>query len=1205
MKKILIAVILICGTFLAAEIVIDESFDSATMPAGWTQQNVAGNISWMPYAGGHNGNPAAPHTGARNAYIFGESCTTKLITPMLNIGGSTGGTLSFWHAQVSWSGSQDILRVYYKTEPDDDWSLIETFDTNLTNWTHETINLSSESSSYFIAFEAECGWGHGVVLDDVLIQGEPSPVGVVEGHVYNASGIPLTGAEVLIEDVGMSALTLPGGFYQIVAVPEGNHPFFASLDGYGFDMTSATIIAGQTVTVDFNLQEYTEVMVSGTIISELDGDPVQGATVTLEGFADYQAQTAANGQFLIPGVYSSNTYELSITKPNYNPYYDTITIEETNYNCGTIAVFEPITITGLVNTTAEPEVGLAGAQVTLEGYATHNVQTAANGQFLITGVYANEVYSIDITYDNHNPYSANVVVEGDNIDLGTLTLISPVNITGHVVTNLEPGTGVEGAAVQLTGYAPHNTSTDENGDFVIDGVYANEVYNISITFTNHHIHTEMISVVQADIDLGTITLIAPVDITGWVNTTAFPDSGLAGAQVTLDGYETHNVQTAANGQFLISSVYAQEDYDLEISYNNHNPYIAVVEVGEEDIDLGTLTLISPVNLTGHVVSNLDPETGLINADIDLTGYHYHTTDSDSLGNFIIEAIYANEEYEISIDYPDHNIYTQAIDIEAENIDLGTITLIGPVTVSGYVYGSDDLVNGLADADIDLSGHGNHSTTTDSTGYYEFNDIFANTIYTLTVEADNYITSNLQIEVGSVNLIVDDITVTESTYPPGNVHVVLEDENTTMVSWNSPGGSSTYEFRYDDGTPHDEIGINSAHSVIGAVHEYYAIIDQVQWYLTSAHSHPTAYIKIYGLTPAGRPDAEQIIYESGSITNVNNQWRVHNLPSPVSAPNGFFVGISTPNHWTDLAMDDGNGEPWVFQTGTQYSTIDYDTNVWSDISGYPDAGNLLLRAYGLNLGPPLNRELEGYKLFRLESENLQDPDEWELVAENLQDTTYTDSTWWYLDEGEWYYAVRCQHTNGVESVASFSNSLEKDDPPVFNANFYITNSSGQPLQYAITRLTGFYHTYSSNSDAQGLADYSNVKPGVYNLHITRENYETFDLQDILIVDDIEMDIMLENVGENDNQIVNNTALQGIFPNPFNPETAVQFSLQQNTHTTIEVYNLKGQKIASILDKEMSAGTHSITWNATQQPSGIYFIKFTAGSITQLSKAVLLK
>ncbi len=1205
MKKIFIVIFFICWGLLAADIVINESFNNTTLPAGWTQQYVTGNISWMTYTGGHNGNPSAPHSGARNAYIYADTCATKLITPMLNIGGSNSATLSFWHAQVVWMGGQDILRVYYKTEPSGNWILIQTYSNNLTAWTHETLNLSNESSSYYIAFEAVCGWGHGVVLDDVVIEGDPSPVGVVEGHVYNANGIPLTGAEVLIEDVNMSGLTAPGGFYQIVAVPQGPHPFFASLDGYGFDMTTATIIAGQTITVDFHLQEYIEIMVSGTVVTASGGTPVQGATITLEGFADYQAQTAANGQFIIPGVYSSNTYDLTITKPNHNPYYDTITIGTTNYNCGTISIFAPVDITGFVNTTATPGTGLSGANVTLTGYATHSVQTAANGQFLIENVYANENYDLVVSYPNHNPYEDFIEVDGEDIALGTLTLISPVSLSGHIVTNIDPGTGIEGANVVLTGYATHSTTSDDVGNFLIESIYANEIYQISISYTNHHVYTQFINIEQVSIDLGTIVLVAPVDITGWVNTTADPETGLGNAQVSLTGYETHNVQTAANGQFLITQVYALEDYNLAVSYANHNPYQATVEVLEADIDLGTLTLISPVDVSGHIVSNHDPETGLENADIDLTGYAFHTTSSDSLGDFLIDNIYANENYQITINYPNHNSYTQAVDINAVDIDLGTITMIGPVIVSGYVFGSDDLFNGLPDAEVELEGNNDYSTVSDSMGYYEFPEVFANQDYTISVDAEGYNYYEAEVDVNSTNLVLGDIIVDETTVPAGNVHAEFYGENSTVINWNSPGSSSTYEFRYDDGVQHDEIGLNATRAVIGAVHHYYSVIEQVQWYLTSAHTHPQLRIYIFGLNYYGQPDSDQLLYQSALINNVNNQWRTHNLPNPVVAPNGFLVGICTPSHWTDLAMDNGDGAPWIFQAGTQYSITDYQTGTWSDISAYPDAGNLLLRAYGINLGPPLNRDLEGYKLYRMQHDDFQHPEDWEVVAENLQDTTYTDTTWWYLDEGEWYYSIRCQHTNGIESISSFSNPLDKDAPPEYVVNLYITNPEGQPLQYAITSLTSFYHIYHSNSDAQGLADYLHVNPGVYNLHINRTGYMNYDLYDLLIVDNMDMDITLLNTAGDENELTPITSLTGIYPNPFNPETEIFFDLQTDTHVTLEVYNAKGQKTASLIDEFMTAGSHSCHWNAVDQASGIYFFKFNAGNITQLRKAVLLK
>ena len=494
MKRILVLLILISTTLLTAETIIDEGFNSISLPDEWSQEYEQGNNSWMTYQGGHNGNPSGPHSGTRNAYIFAESCTTKLITPMLNIGGSSSATLSFWYAHTVWAGHQDILNIYYKTEPTGNWIQIESYLNNITEWTQVNLNLPSESSSYFIAFEAVCDWGHGVVLDDVLIEGDPSPVGVVEGHVYNENSIPLAGAEVLIEDINMSTTSVPGGFYQIVAVPEGTHPFFASLEGYGFDMTSATIIAGETITLDFYLNEYIEIIVNGTVLTSISNEPVQGATVTLEGFADYQTQTAANGQFIIPGVYSENEYELSVTKPDFNPYYETITIEDENYNCGTINIYAPVEISGWVNTTAHPDSGLFNAQISLTGYATHNTTTDSLGYFLIENVYANEDYQIDISYPNHNPFSETLEITAYDVDMDTVTLISPVALYGHVVTNIDPNTGVEGAEIELAGYANHSTFSDSMGNFIINEIYANEDYQLTVSFTNHHIHTENISI---------------------------------------------------------------------------------------------------------------------------------------------------------------------------------------------------------------------------------------------------------------------------------------------------------------------------------------------------------------------------------------------------------------------------------------------------------------------------------------------------------------------------------------------------------------------------------------------------------------------------------------------------------------------------------------------------------------------------------------
>ena len=85
----------------------------------------------------------------------------------------------------------------------------------------------------------------------------------------------------------------------------------------------------------------------------------------------------------------------------------------------------------------------------------------------------------------------------------------------------------------------------------------------------------------------------------------------------------------------------------------------------------------------------------------------------------------------------------------------------------------------------------------------------------------------------------------------------------------------------------------------------------------------------------------------------------------------------------------------------------------------------------------------------------------------------------------------------------------------------------------------------------------------------------------------------------------TSLNAIYPNPFNPVTNIQFSLCQTENVIITVYNVKGQKVAVILNEEMTAGNHSIAWNAQNKPSGIYFLNFNTDSANRIQKIVLLK
>jgi hypothetical protein len=82
------------------------------------------------------------------------------------------------------------------------------------------------------------------------------------------------------------------------------------------------------------------------------------------------------------------------------------------------------------------------------------------------------------------------------------------------------------------------------------------------------------------------------------------------------------------------------------------------------------------------------------------------------------------------------------------------------------------------------------------------------------------------------------------------------------------------------------------------------------------------------------------------------------------------------------------------------------------------------------------------------------------------------------------------------------------------------------------------------------------------------------------------------------------LENNYPNPFNPETNISFTVPNNGNINLTVYNVMGQKVYTIVDGYTRAGNHSVKWNGLDQnsnevSSGIYFysLKSDAGSITK--------
>ena len=79
----------------------------------------------------------------------------------------------------------------------------------------------------------------------------------------------------------------------------------------------------------------------------------------------------------------------------------------------------------------------------------------------------------------------------------------------------------------------------------------------------------------------------------------------------------------------------------------------------------------------------------------------------------------------------------------------------------------------------------------------------------------------------------------------------------------------------------------------------------------------------------------------------------------------------------------------------------------------------------------------------------------------------------------------------------------------------------------------------------------------------------------------------------------------YPNPFNPSTTIEFSIPNNALVTLKVYNPIGEEVAVLVNGELPAGSHSIKFNASGLASGIYIVKMTAGSYSNVIKMNLLR
>ncbi|MBN2829333.1 MAG: choice-of-anchor J domain-containing protein [Candidatus Cloacimonetes bacterium] len=114
--------------------------------------------------------------------------------------------------------------------------------------------------------------------------------------------------------------------------------------------------------------------------------------------------------------------------------------------------------------------------------------------------------------------------------------------------------------------------------------------------------------------------------------------------------------------------------------------------------------------------------------------------------------------------------------------------------------------------------------------------------------------------------------------------------------------------------------------------------------------------------------------------------------------------------------------------------------------------------------------------------------------------------------------------------------------------------------------------------------------------------------IFLLDDFSVDS--PNAEEDNYMVPVVTELKGNYPNPFNPETTINYSVKNDGPVSLDIYNVRGQKVRTLVNDVQKSGNHTVVWNGTDNngkvvSSGVYFYKMSAGNYNQTKKMMLMK
>lgn len=419
------------------------------------------------------------------------------------------------------------------------------------------------------------------------------------------------------------------------------------------------------------------------------------------------------------------------------------------------------------------------------------------------------------------------------------------------------------------------------------------------------------------------------------------------------------------------------------------------------------------------------------------------------------------------------------------------------TVEGIVLDRDSVP--ITGATIQISGYEAHETISDASGAFVFTDVYYSDNYAISFSKHGYETIEQNLIVNQPATVLPTTLLMDILDVASKVEAV-KTENSVDITWLSPLERTV--FRRDGGNIITQFGHNymAELAVFGQVYREPAKLYQMSWYTTFTDEyHEFVNVFVFALDAMGNP-TNTILYERGNVPNTDDQWSTYTFPDTITVENGFYMALSY-NGRLEIGIDAG-GPEWPYVNNVNWVSEDYGTGeflLMEELGLGELPGNFMIRAegYNLNTGKELNnpvsenaKSLNYYKVYRLKQGDEQAPNQWQLLSDNVPETSFSDSNLEGLDAGWYRYAVVTVYSGETASEPSFSNAIEfgLTTQVTFNitTNTPVNESNGASI--TLKSNDGVYEYNKELVGSDGIVVFNDVFKGVYTIVIDHEYFE---------------------------------------------------------------------------------------------------------------------